>query len=356
MRAAVLHSAGDLRIEEVPRAQITGPYEALVRVVAVGICGSDMHYYQHGRIGDNVVRASMILGHEAAGEVIAVGDEVRGVVPGDRVAIEPGYTCRRCEFCKSGRYNLCPDVIFMATPPIDGAFCDYVAWPADHLFKLPEQLSYEEGAMMEPLAVGVHAVRRAAVSLGDSVAVLGAGPIGLVTLQAARAAGAALTIVTDVIPFRLQMATQLGATHALDAKDDVVEAVEELTAGRGVDVVVDCVGLPETVRQATEIARRGGHIQAVGLTAATIDQFPLFAVINKELNLAGSFRYANRYPAALAAVAAGTIDVQAMITHRFPLAETPKAMAWVAEHKEQVIKGVILPDDAAETAGDKPNV
>ena len=356
MRAAVLHSAGDLRIEEVPRAQITSPHEALVRVEAVGICGSDMHYFQHGRIGDYVVREPMTLGHEAAGEVVAVGEEVTQLKPGDRVAIEPGYTCRRCEFCKAGRYNLCADVIFMATPPIDGAFCDYVAWPADYLFKLPERLSYEEGAMMEPLAVGVHAAARAAVSLGNSVAVLGAGPIGLVTLQAATAAGAALTIVTDVIPFRLRMATQLGATHVLDAQDDVAEAVEELTGGRGVDVVADCVGLPETIRQATQIARRGGHIQAIGLAAETVDQFPLFAVINKELSLAGSFRYANRYPAALAAVAAGAIDVQAMITHRFPLTEAPEAMAWVAEHKDQVIKAIIRPDNAGDTGEDNANV
>ena len=343
MRAAFLHKIGDIRLAEVPIPSLDGSDQVLVQIKAVGICGSDLHFYERGRIGTFIVRIPLILGHEAAGEVIEVGEQVSNVQPGDRVAIEPGYTCRRCEFCRSGRYNLCPDVSFMAAPPVDGAFCEYVTWPADFLFKLPEAMSYEEGAMIEPLAVGVHAAGLSEISMGDSVAILGAGPIGLVSLQAAAAAGATLTIATDIIPSRLQMAHHLGATHTLDASNDVVEAVLELTEGRGVDVVIDCVGLAETVRQAISMVRRGGHIQAIGMAQDTIDQFPLFDIVNGEISLSGSFRYVNCYPSAIAAVQDGKIDVESLITHRFPLAETPEAMAWVAQNKDQVIKAVIQP-------------
>jgi len=355
MRAAFLHDIGDIRLEEVPIPALTDGNQVLVQIKAVGICGSDVHYYQHGRIGTHVVRQPLILGHEAAGEVVQVGEQVTDLQPGDRVVIEPGRTCGRCEFCKSGRYNLCPDVIFLGTPPVHGAFCEYVAWPADFLFKLPERMSYEEGAMMEPLAVGIHAARLSQIRLGDSVAILGAGPIGLVSLQAAAAAGATLTIATDVIPSRLQMAQQLGATHTLDASSNVVEAVLELTESRGVDVVIDCVGLAETIRQAASIVRHGGHIQAVGMGQDTIDQFPLFDIISKEVNLCGTFRYANRYPSALGAVQDGKIDVESLITHRFSLAETPEAMAWVAENKDQVIKAVIKPAQASDSLEENCN-
>ena len=341
MCAAFLRDIGDIRLEEVPIPALDGSDQVLVQIKAVGICGSDLHYYEKGRIGTAIVREPLILGHEAAGEVVEVGEQVTDVQPGDRVAIEPGRTCGRCEFCKSGRYNLCREVIFLGTPPVHGCFCEYVAWSADFLFKLPDQMSCEEGAMMEPLAVGIHAARLSQIGLGDSVAVLGAGPIGLVSLQAAAAAGATLTIATDVIPYRLQMARQLGATHTLDAGNDVVEAVMELTEGRGVDVVIDCVGLDETARQASRLARRGGHIQIVGMAADTADQFPLAEINNAELTLSGTFRYANCYPSAIAAAVAGKVDVKSLITHRFPLTKIPEAMAWVAENKQQVIKALI---------------
>ena len=355
MRAAFLHNAGDIRLEEVPLPALDGADEALVQIKAVGICGSDLHYFEHGRIGPYVVEQPLILGHEAAGEIVEVGEQVTGIEPGDRVAIEPGRTCRRCEFCKSGRYNLCRHVIFFGTPPVHGTFCEYMVWPADLLFKLPDQTSYEEGAMMEPLAVGIHAARLSQISLGDSVAILGAGPIGLVSLQAAVAAGATLTIATDVIPSRLQMAQQLGATHVLDGSNDVVEAVMQLTEDRGVDVVIDCVGLAETTRQAIRLARRGGHVQIVGMVEETADDFPIFGISNAELSLAGTFRYANCYPPAIAAVADGKIDVESLITHRFSLAEVPEAIAWVIENKEQVIKAVIHPAQAKDSSEENNN-
>lgn len=344
MKAAILYDVRDLRVEQIPRPEITSPDEALVKVEAIGICGSDMHFYQHGRVGDIRITGPIVLGHEAAGEVIEVGAQVTGLAPGDKVAIEPGRTCRRCEDCKSGRYNLCPDVSFLAAPPVDGAFCEYLAWPADFLFELPANMSVEEGAMMEPLAVGMHGARRMGVKAGDSVAVLGAGPIGLTCLQAARVHGATSTIVSDVIPLRLQTAAKLGATHVLNAGEvDVTEAIMDLTNGRGVDVAFECVGIGPTIAEAIKVARPGGKVQLVGMGPETVDDFPIWGVMAKELDLSGLFRYANCYPPAIAVTASGQADVKSLVTHRFPLDQTPEAMQWVIDHKDEVIKAVIIP-------------
>ena len=344
MLAAVLHAPRDMRVEAWPVPRLRSDYDALVRVQAVGICGSDMHFYTDGRIGSFVVEEPLILGHEAAGTVEAVGDRVTRLRPGDRVAIEPGYPCRRCEFCKSGRYNLCPDVVFMAAPPTHGAFCEYVVWPEDFLFPLPEQVSLEEGAMLEPLAVGMWAARRAGIRPGDSAVVLGAGPIGLVTLQAARLHGAYPVYVTDMVDSRLAFARRLGATEVINtAEADPVQAVRELTEGRGVDVALECAGAAPTVAQAIAMVRRGGMVQVVGNMPDTLDHFPLLEAVLKELTISGLFRYVNCYPPSLAAVASGAVDVKSLITHRFPLAETPEAFEYVLAHRHEVIKAVVTP-------------
>lgn len=344
MQAAVMYGIGDVRAEQVAKPEITSPDQALVKIGAIGICGSDMHFYQRGRIGHCVVTGPHILGHEAAGEVVEVGEQVTELQPGDTVAIEPGYSCRRCEYCKSGRYNLCRNLPFLGTPPVDGAFCEYLVWPADFLFKLPANMSLEEGAMMEPLAVGMHGARRMEVKGGDSVAVLGAGPIGLTTLQAARVHGASTLVVTDVIPLRLQVAERLGATDILNASEvDVVEAITDLTGGHGVDVAFECVGIATTILQAMKMTRPGGKVQLVGMGPVTIDDFPVWELMVKELDLSGLFRYANCYPPAIAMTASGQVDVKSLITHRFTLEETPQAMQWVADHKDEVIKAVIVP-------------
>ncbi len=350
MQAAVMHGIGDLRIEQVPMPRLTDPTQALVRVQSVGICGSDLHWLFDGHIGDLWVQDPLILGHEAAGTVVQVGSAVTDLKPGDRVAIEPGYTCRKCRYCKSGRYNLCPDVVFMATPPVDGAFCEYVAWPADFLFKLPDALSIDEGAMVEPLSVGLWAARRAQVQPGDTVAVLGAGPIGLFTMQAAAAHGAATLIVTDVVPARLRLASRLGATCTVDVgRQDAAEVVRGLTAGQGVDVCFECSGHPALVPEAISLTRPGGRIQFVGMGPSTIEHFPIWDFISKELDAGGLFRYANCYPPALALLAAGKVDAKSLITHHFALAEAAEAMQWVHNNKDKVVKAVIHP----HTDGDK---
>src|SRR5215208_5176364 len=216
MKVAVLHAPGQIRIEQRDRPH-PGPREVLVQVTAVGVCGSDVHYYEHGRIGPFVVDAPLILGHESAGRVVELGEGATKHAVGNRVALEPGVPCGRCRECRAGRYNLCADVVFFATPPIDGAFAEFVAIHEDFAFGLPDSLSDQEGALMEPLSVGVWACRKAEVSAGDRVLVTGAGPIGLLALQTACAFGATDITVTDVNPHRLDLASRTGATRIVKA-------------------------------------------------------------------------------------------------------------------------------------------
>ena len=344
MKAAVLHAVHDMRVEQVPMPRLSPERDVLVRVRSVGICGSDVHFFERGAIGKIELRTPTIMGHEAAGEVVEVLDEACGLRPGDRVAIEPGYTCRRCEACRSGHYNMCRDVVFLAAPPVHGAFAEYLAWPSDFLFPLPDGLSLDEGAMIEPLAVGMWAARHSGVTAGDTVAVLGAGPIGLTTMQAAIAHGAVRAIVSDLVPMRLQVAARLGATEVIDAAQADAEAViMELTGGRGVDVAFECAGAMPTLQMALRVVRNGGVAQLVGMPAEQHPQIPIYEIINRELDLRGLFRYAGCYPPSIALVEAGRIDVKSLVTHEFGLDETPEAMRFVDAHKDEVIKAVVRP-------------
>ncbi len=344
MRAAVLHDIHDIRVENVPMPELSPERDVLVRVKSVGICGSDVHFFERGRIGNIVLEEPTIMGHEAAGEVVEVLDDSCGLARGDRVAIEPGYTCRRCEFCRSGQYNLCPDVTFLAAPPVDGAFCEYLAWPSDFLFRLPDSISLDEGAMIEPMAVGMHAAARAGVAAGDEVVVLGSGPIGLTTLQAAALHGATRVIASDLVAPRLEAAGTLGATDVIDASEvDAEEAIMTLTGGRGVDVAFECAGAVPTLQMAMRVAVRGGTVQLVGMPAEQQPEVPIYEIINRELNVLGSFRYRGCYPPSIAGVAAGRLNVAALVTHHFELDDVPEAMRFVHDHKDEVIKAVVHP-------------
>lgn len=343
MRAAVLHGIGDLRVGEVPKPEITRPNQALVRIGSVGICGSDIHYFMRGRIGDFIVTDPLILGHEAAGEVVAVGSEVRHLQVGDRVAIEPGYPDGTCELCREGRYNLCQHEVFLATPPDDGAFAEYLAWPADYLYKLPDNMSMDDGAMIEPLSVGLFAVWRSGLKAGDTAAIFGAGPIGLTTLQCAIAGGATTVIVVDSVETRLAFARQMGATKTLAVSADNVAEIMELTGGRGVDVAFECAGAIPAMHAAMRVARPGGMLQLVGMPAEQEPPVPIYELIAKELYVSGQFRYANSYPEAIRMVESGRVDVKSLVTKEFTLDEAPEAMVWVEEHKSEVIKAVVRP-------------
>jgi len=257
MRVSVLREAGQLELADwpVPRP---GPGEVLVAVRSVGVCGSDVHYFQHGRIGDFVVRAPLVLGHEAAGRIAAVGAGVDAGRVGARVAIEPGAACGACGECKAGRYNLCPDMRFFATPPVDGALAEYVTVRADLAFDLPDAVSDDDAALLEPLSVGIWATGKAQLTAGSSVLIAGAGPIGLVTAQVARARGATTIAVTDIAAHRLAAALRNGATLALDAGDGPA-------AGLEFDAFVDCSGAPSAISAGIAALRPAGRAVLVGM-------------------------------------------------------------------------------------------
>lgn len=316
--------------------------DVMVKLEYVGICGSDVHYLEYGAIGDFIVNGDFILGHECAGTITEVGPGVTDLKVGDRVALEPGCTCGQCEFCKTGKYNLCPDVEFLATPPYQGCLENYIAFPENMCFKLPDNISTKEGALVEPLAVGMHAANQGNVKLGDSVTILGAGCIGLVTLLACKAHGATDITVVDVMQKRLDYAMKLGATRVINAmEEDAVKKMDEITDGRGTDVVIETAGNKITIKQTSYIVKRGGTIVLVGMAAEDIIDYNFAKIMNKEATIKSVFRYRNIYPVAIKAIADGIIDVSGIVTHEFDFTDTAKAFDFVINNKNDVVKAVI---------------
>lgn len=315
--------------------------DVLIRVKSVGICGSDLHFYSKGRIGDCIVDFPFILGHEAAGEIVEVGKNVTHLKVGDRVCMEPGIPCYHCEECLSGHYNLCKSVRFWATPPYDGCLCEYVAHPATFTFKLPENMTYTEGALVEPMAIGLHAANTAGVKLGKTVAILGVGCIGLVTLMAAKAYGATKIIVGDILDKRLEKARELGAVAVNTNTEDFKEFVMKETNHRGADIVIDCAGFSQTVSQAINSAAIGGIIVLVGLGEDVLNGIPAAPLSCKELTIKSIFRYRNLYPTAINAISSGLIDINSIISHRFKFEDSVKAFDICTKDIKSVVKGVI---------------
>jgi L-iditol 2-dehydrogenase len=317
-RAAVLTRPGQIVVEDRPVPE-PGPREVLVEISAVGVCGSDVHYYDHGRIGDFIVEAPLVLGHESAGRVVALGAGSTRHAVGDRVALEPGVPCGRCRECRTGRYNLCPDVVFFGTPPIDGAFADHVTIHEDFAFTLPDAMSDDAGALMEPLSVGIWACRKGGVTAGDRVLVTGAGPIGLLAMQVARAFGATEVTISDVSPERLALAERTGATRTVRADREDLGRLE-------VDCLIECSGHPAALAGGIAALRPAGTAVLVGMGPGTTAEVPVALVQAHELWLTGTFRYANTYPTAIALVREGRVDVEAIVTGHFSLEETEAAL------------------------------
>jgi L-iditol 2-dehydrogenase len=331
MRSSVLLRAEELDIEERP-VPVPDADQVVVRVAAVGVCGSDVHYFHEGRIGDFIVDSPLVLGHEASGTIVAVGADVAADRIGQRVSIEPQRSCRSCEYCKSGRYNLCPSMEFYATPPIDGAFAEYVAIQHDFAHPVPDGISDAAAALMEPLSVGVWSCRKAGIGPGSRLLIAGAGPIGIVTAQTARAFGATEIVVSDPAAERREVALRYGATSVVDPVAGGV--------GTGYDAFIDASGSPIAVVQGIRALKPAGTAVLVGMGADEI-ALPVSTIQNRELVITGVFRYANTWPTAIALVAAGLVDLDALVTGTFGLDEVREALQSTAD--PATLKSIVTP-------------
>lgn len=341
MKVAVMEGIGKMGYTQRP---IPAPKadEVLVKLEYVGICGSDMHYYETGAIGDYVVKPPFVLGHEPGGTVVEVGSNVTHLKVGDKVALEPGKTCGHCEFCRQGKYNLCPDVVFFATPPVDGVFQEYVAHEAALCFKLPENVSTLEGALIEPLAVGFHAANQGGAHAGQTAVVMGAGCIGLVSMMALKAEGVSRVYVVDVMAKRLEKALELGADGVINGKDeDAVETVRKLTGGMGCDLVIETAGTEITTRQAIHMAKKGASIVLVGYSKTGEITLPMSLALDKELTFKTVFRYRHIYPMAIDSVAAGKVNLKGIVTDIFDFDDIQNAMDRSVADKANIVKAVV---------------
>ncbi|RCH91640.1 hypothetical protein CU098_005684 [Rhizopus stolonifer] len=332
-----------------------GPGEVIVNIRATGICGSDVHYWTHGRIGHFVVEKPMVLGHESAGIIVSVADDVQSLKVGDRVALEPGVPCRVCEMCKKGVYNLCPDMVFAATPPYDGTLCDYYRHAADFCYKLPDSVSLEEGALIEPLSVGIHSARRGGVKLGDRVFVFGAGPVGLLTAAAAKAAGASHVTIADRDAARLAFAKGYCAdetvhlTRSREVDQDSNEFARQeakAIADSGVEpvqVVFDCTGAEICVQMAVYLVKNSGSIVLVGM-GASVQSISVADVSAREVDVKGVMRYCHTYPTAIEMLSSGKIDLKKLITHTYTFKDSLEAFKHVKEGRTGTVKVVIVND------------
>ena len=341
-QAAIMYGTHDIRLEEVPVPK-PGPREVLVEIEAVGVCGSDVHYYEEGRIGSFVVREPLILGHESMGTIVALGEGVTKHEVGGRVALEPGVPDGTCRECRAGRYNLCPNVRFFATPPIDGAFANYVAIHEDFAFELPDNLSDDAGALMEPLSVGIWSCRKASIKAGDHVLVTGAGPIGLLAVQVALAQGATEVTITDVAPQRLKMAENTGATRAINVSEEPLAE-----AGVEVDALIECSGNERALKDGIRCIRPAGTAVVVGMGPGEESSIPLALIQNREIWLTGTFRYANTYPAAIELAATGKVDLDAIVTGYYGLEDAEEALQ--ASRKDPAnVKPMVIPSLTQES-------
>ena len=342
-KAAFMRGTDHMEIREIPVPEV-GEKEVLVRLEYVGICGSDIHYYHTGKCGTYEVDLTedFMLGHECSGTVIRTGPAVERLKTGDKVALEPGITCGKCEFCKSGHYNLCPDVKFLATPPVQGCYEEYIAFPEDMCFKLPESMDAMEGALIEPLSVGFYAAEQGEVQVGDTVVILGGGCIGLVTMLACKAHGAGQIIVADLVDARLEKAKELGADFVINSgKTDIMKEIREITGGRMCDKVFETAGSPVTIAQTPFLVRRGGRIVLVGIASQEEISFNFAQIMDKEAEIKSVFRYRNIYPKAIAAVAGGVVDVKKIVTHQYDLEHIQEAFDEAVHNKTDLVKAVI---------------
>lgn len=311
----------------------------MVRLRAVGICGSDMHWYKEGGIGSTRSKYPQILGHEPAGEIVAVGKGIDDVKVGQRVAVEPAITCGRCEMCRAGRHNNCITSIFMGSPQELGFFREFATVPKRNVVPIPDSMSYVAATVLEPLAVILHILELTDIHIGDTVAVMGAGPIGLLTASVARVAGASRIFIADKVPHRLRMAREMGFESAVEI-GRFEHAVIDETGGRGVDIVFDAAAASQTINTAIAVARAGGRIVLVGIPSEMDLNIDIHAAMGKELNIQTIKRSNHNAHGAIGLMESGRIGDQ-IVTHRLPLLKTPEAFEMLGEYADGVGKVVI---------------
>ncbi|WP_040977995.1 NAD(P)-dependent alcohol dehydrogenase [Oceanobacillus jeddahense] len=344
-RAAVLHKPFVVKMEERELDSLHSN-EVLIKVMSVGVCGSDVHYYEKGKIGSKKVEKPLIQGHECAGIVVEIGSEVTTLKIGDRVVIEPGISCGTCTDCKEGNYNLCSHVAFLSSPPIDGAFSEYIIHPENFLFKIPDNVTFEEATLIEPLSVGLHGLSRSGMKADSSVLISGMGPIGLTAIIAAKSFGALNIIATDIEPLRLKIAKELGATHVIDvSKQNLVESVQELTNDRGVDVVVETSGQEQAIKASVDIVKKGGNISVIGFSRLNNIGINFYKLLQKEVSIHGVYRYTNTYQHGVDILGSKKFKTDLLLTDFYPLEKVQEALEHARVNKSSSIKVIVKPND-----------
>jgi D-xylulose reductase len=372
--AFVLRAVKDVAFEDREVPKLRDQHEVRVHVAQTGICGSDVHYWQRGRIGDFILNSPIILGHESSGTVVEIGSNVKNLKVGDRVAIEPGVPCRRCDYCRAGTYNLCNDTIFAATPPWDGTLAKYYTVASDYCYKIPDHMNMEEAALVEPVAVAVQICKVADMRANQTVVVFGAGPIGVLSQAVAKASGASKVIAIDISQARLDFAKSYAADHVFlppmaeqgtdpAAHSEKIASLikEQFGLGEGADIVLECTGAEPCIQAGINVAKKGGtYVQAgmgkevsisshISLEASKIlicllqnVTFPITTACIRALTIKGSIRYSTGcYPSAVDLVASGKVDVKKLITNRFKFEEAEKAFELVKSAQEGVFKVII---------------
>lgn len=346
MRAVRLHGPADLRVEEMPHPGKPEAGMVLLRSKAVGICGSDLHTYQDGRLGTTQLKSPLVLGHEFAGIIEAVGPDAHDgngnlIKAGTPVAVDPAHACGHCELCQLGHPNLCLNIKFCGLWPDDGALRECMLVPSETCFPMPEGTDFGIGALLESLGVAVHAVDLAKIRVNDSVAILGAGPIGLLILQVAKLSGASPIFVTDKFPWRLALAEKFGAIPINCDSHDPVEAIHKATRGRGVDIAIEAAWADHSVQQAVDVARNGGRLVLVGIPGDDNLQIKHSVARRKGLTIRMARRMKHVYPRVINLYQRGAIDLNSLITHRFPLERAADAFALNMQYEPGVVKVII---------------
>jgi D-xylulose reductase len=340
VKALVLEKVKELSIRDIDIRETLGPNDVRIQIKSVGICGSDIHYYKFGSIGSFIVKQPMVLGHEAAGIVIETGHNVRDLKIGDRVCMEPGIPNPISRATRLGIYNLDPDVVFWATPPVHGCLRETIVHPALLTFKLPDNVSFDEGAMVEPLAVGLHAARKACIKTGDIALVIGAGTIGMVTALAAAAGGCSKVIITDVIQPKLDLVAKFGMIPVNIKERNLNEVVTDVTNGWGVDIIFEASGNETSISRVFEPLCPGGKVVFIGMPVKPVP-VDIVAAQAKEARMETIFRYAHVYPSAVSLLSSGKIDVKPLITDRYKFADCVKAYEYAANPKPTSVKVMI---------------